>query len=98
MGFKIKSGNANGPASYNPASPPTVAIDGISAIDTSTDVVSVQVNGRRTGRVNSISGNVVAVAIFQVQSAGSGVATALTEVASGTNLSGERIIVTVQGY
>ena len=100
MGFKIKTGTAGAPASYNVGARPTVAIPELSAINTSTDVISVIVTGGRTGQVESTSGNVVAVRIFELPdpAATSGAVGVMSEVLSGTNLSGDTIIVTAIGY
>jgi len=100
LGFKIKTGTAGAPASYNRAVLPTVAIPELSAINTSTDVISVMVTGGRTGEVDSTSGNVVALKLFELPDAAgvSGGVSPMVEVLSGTDLSGETLIVTAIGY
>lgn len=97
MGYKLKSGSFAGPSSYVPHGP-YVLIPEISAINVLSDVQVPQVSSGYHAEAVAISGNQVQVKIYNVVVGGSGSSQAMTEIASGTSLSGTTITVRAKGY
>lgn len=90
-GPRVEARSVAGTGDYQSGSQPTVTVPELINIE---ETISVEITGGYKANAVSVSGNTVTYAVYQ--SAGS--AAAFAEVSDATDLSGETVTVTAEGF